>query len=545
MLNLNHAEDPIRVAIYARVSSDAQDVNNSIAAQIAECEKYASEHNMVVVAVYIDEAESGRSDNRPEFQRMVSDGTSKEQPFGVILVWKFSRFSRDRVDNAIYKNRLKKRGVRIVSIKEPTDDTPAGQFMESVIEDVDAFYSANLSQEVRRGQRKIAERGYYPGSKAPYGYRLEKVQEEDGNAFHNILVIDPNTGPIARRIFLDIIAGRSRSDIRKSLISDGIPPPEPKNPKEPKSTQWSNSTIGTMVHKAQYAGYIVWGLNSQSGEPPVIVVGRHEPIVSEEEYQLAAAVMASRTRDVTHPRQAGSVYMMSGMLKCRRCGKGLNVRPSKNQTSKFYQCNTRRHDGVEVCDCPNLNIMEFENRCLAAVLNDILCPTNVQTAIDKMSDELTGPYQEQRARFGAVEKELVDLAERKDRVMEGYEKGVYDLEDYARRIAPVREAQESLKKQLADAGREMDHQTDVLARPEQILAFTSQVAQFIEHSSPKDRKQMLNRFIVCVWIEPGKATVVYRIPLPKDAKRPEAKELVLALDGPVPPIERVSPHARG
>ena len=66
----------------------------------------------------------------------------------------------------------------MVSIKEPTDDSPQGQLMERVIESMDAFYSANLSQEVRRGQRQEAERGYYPGNRAPYGYTLEKVQEE-------------------------------------------------------------------------------------------------------------------------------------------------------------------------------------------------------------------------------------------------------------------------------------------------------------------------------------------------------------------------------
>ena len=83
---------------------------------------------MVVVATYVDEAISGRSDNRPQFQLMVSNTNAKEKPFDAILVWKFSRFARHRVDSAIYKNRLKKRGVRIISIQEKTDDTPAGRF---------------------------------------------------------------------------------------------------------------------------------------------------------------------------------------------------------------------------------------------------------------------------------------------------------------------------------------------------------------------------------------------------------------------------------
>ena len=337
MLNLKYSEDPIRVVIYARVSSDAQDIINSIEAQIAECEQFARNNNMVVVTIYIDEAESGRSDNRPQFQQMVADATGKDKPFEIVLVWKFSRFSRDRVDNAIYKNRLKKRGVRIISIKEPTDDSPAGQFMEGVIEEVDAFYSANLSQEVRRGQRKVAERGYYPGNKAPYGYNLKKVQEEDGNAFHNIFVKDPVTAPITRRIFDESIAGRSYTDIRQGLDRDHVPPPEPKNKKDAKSERWSDSTIFEIIHNLHYAGFIVWGVNSQSGDPPIIAKGRHDAIVSEDEFNLAGQVMASKVPAIAHPKQTASVYMLSRMLLCRNCGESLTVQPSKNQSSRYFQ----------------------------------------------------------------------------------------------------------------------------------------------------------------------------------------------------------------
>ena len=534
-----HPQDPIRVAIYARVSSDAQDVNNSIEAQISECKRYAARNNMAVVAVYVDEAETGTSDHRPQFQLMVSDGTGQEKPFDIILVWKFSRFSRSRVDNPIYKTRLKKRGVRIVSINEPTDDSPAGQFMEGIIEEVDAFYSANLGQEVRNGKRQLAERGYYPGSKAPYGYNLEKVQEEGGNAFHNILVKNPATFPIVQRIFKETIAGCTMADIRRRFNREGVPPPEPKNKNEAKSEKWSHTTFGKIIHNLTYAGFIVWGLKSKDGSPPVITQGRHEAIVSMEEFELAGQVVASNAPTVTHPRRAGSVYMMSRLLRCRKCGKNLVVSLSKNQTYQSYQCATRREEGSEACDCPRLNIQKFEQKFLTVLLDDIMCPSNVRVAVSKMKEELTGLYEEKNARIEAIEAELLVVSERKARVMEAYEKGAYSVEEYHDRVAPIRAAESRLKQHLADATVGIEHQTAMLAKPEEVLAFTTQVAEFIRHSAPKERKQLLTRFIKCVWIEPGKATVVYRIPLPKDAKRPEATELVLALDEPVPPIEYV------
>ena len=164
-----YGQDPVIAVIYARVSSDAQDVNNSIQAQIAECQAFADQNNMIVIRTYIDEAETGRSDRRPHFQDMIADTTDKPCPFRIILVWKFSRFSRAKLDNAFYKDRLKRRGVRILSIKEPVEDSPAGRLMESMIESFDEYYSDNLSQEVIRGQRKVASRGFHPGNRAPYG----------------------------------------------------------------------------------------------------------------------------------------------------------------------------------------------------------------------------------------------------------------------------------------------------------------------------------------------------------------------------------------
>ena len=187
----------------------------------------------------------------------------------------------------------------------------------------------------------------------------------------------------------------------------------------------------------------------------------------------------------------------------------------------------------------------MDERVLRAVLDDILCPSNVQAAIGKMAEELTKPYEEQRDILQAIEGELADLDQRQTRVMGAYEAGAYTVEDFSRRMAPLRATEAELKDKRAEVSRELDHQVAVLAKPEEVLQFVSQLSDFLEKSSPKDRKQMLNRFIKCIWIEPGKGTVVYRIPLPMDAKRPQATEVVLALDEPVPPTVRLAPHTRG
>ena len=457
-------QDPIRVAIYARASSDNQDIRNSVDAQVSECKAYASRNNMVVVAIYADEAETGTNDHRLQFQQIVKDGVAKDHPFDIILVWKFSRFSRSREDNPVYKALLKKRGVRIVSINEQTDDSPSGRFMEGIIEEVDAFYSDNLGHEVRRGLRKLAERGYYPGNKAPYGYKLKKVQEDDGDAYHNILDIDPVAAPIVRRIFDEITAGQSRNDVRRGLNADGITPPEPRHSKVARSKEWSKNTIGSIVHNLEYAGFIVWGKKSKGGQPPVVAPGRHKAIVSPDEFKLANEALSSKAPEIVHPRQAASDYMLSEMLQCGKCGKYLTVRHSNNAKYRYYICKTRTEDGVAVCNCPNLNIWNFEEKFLEALFDDILCTSNVKAVLSNMSKELMGPYEERNATVLAIEAQIKDVSARKSRIMDGYEAGAYSVTEYVERTAPLHTMEGDLQRQLERAQDEIDHQVAALEK---------------------------------------------------------------------------------
>ena len=140
------------VALYARVSSDRQDVDLSVAAQLRALRDYAEKNGYIVAREYVDEAESGRVADRPQFRRMLDDAGRPEAPFSEILVWKFSRFTRKREHAVAFKSMLRRRGIRVVSITEHADDSPTGRLMEAIIESVDEFYSENLIPEVQSRQ---------------------------------------------------------------------------------------------------------------------------------------------------------------------------------------------------------------------------------------------------------------------------------------------------------------------------------------------------------------------------------------------------------
>jgi len=134
----------VKVALYARVSSEKQDTDLSIAAQLKSLREYSARSGHEVVREFVDEAESGRTAARPAFKEMVSMARRSSKPFEAILLWKYSRFARSREDSILYKALLRKHGIQVVSITEPFEDTPTGRLLEAMIESLDEFYSANL-----------------------------------------------------------------------------------------------------------------------------------------------------------------------------------------------------------------------------------------------------------------------------------------------------------------------------------------------------------------------------------------------------------------
>ena len=234
---MNERYDLTPAALYARVSSDRQDVDLSVAAQLRALRDYAEKNGYVVAREYIDEAESGRIADRPQFRRMLDEASLSDSPFQEILVWKFSRFTRKREHAVAFKSMLRKRGIRVTSITEHADDSPTGKLMEAIIESLDEFYSENLAQEVLRGMREAASRGFWISTYSPYGYR--KVPVQDGAKKRPKLELDPPADGVVRRIFQMAHLGTSTLDITKTLNRRASPAPRGAAGPRPLSTGFS------------------------------------------------------------------------------------------------------------------------------------------------------------------------------------------------------------------------------------------------------------------------------------------------------------------
>ena len=167
-------------ACYIRVSTDDQ-LEYSPDSQLEKIRDFAKRGDMILPEEFVfieDEGVSGRkASKRREFQHMISLAKSKPKPFDVILVWKFSRFARNREDSIVYKSMLRKQlGIEVVSVSENIGDDKMSVITEAIIEAMDEYYSINLAEEVKRGMTEKARRGEYC-SIAPFGYRLENKRQ--------------------------------------------------------------------------------------------------------------------------------------------------------------------------------------------------------------------------------------------------------------------------------------------------------------------------------------------------------------------------------
>jgi site-specific DNA recombinase len=372
-----------RVAIYARCSAQKQaDKDLSIPAQLDAARAYARAQGMEVVREFVDEAESARTADRPDFQQMIAEARKKPRPFDLILVWKFSRFARSREDSVIYKRLLEKHGVRLTSLNEPVDDGPAGRMLEGILEVLDEFYSRNLATDTVRGMRKNASLGFHNGGVTPTGYRVERQGSD--RAPKSVLVPDPEYAPVVQRIARDYLGGEGARNIASKLNAEGL--------RTARGRLWSTQAILSILRNETYAGVRTWGTGRRGARKadrePVRVVGAHEALVDPEDFARIQALLASRARSQVHPRTLGSEYLLSGLLVCGACGARYIGHAAKSGKVHYYGCQTKMKSGAAACSGRLINRDRAEEAVADQLRDVVLTPLHFADLVRMVNEEL-------------------------------------------------------------------------------------------------------------------------------------------------------------
>ncbi len=400
-------------AAYIRVSTDDQ-IEFSPASQISRIREYAKRNDYILPDefIYMDEGISGRkAEKRPQFMKMIGMAKSKPKPFDAILLWKFSRFARNREDSIVYKSMLRKQhGIDVISVSENLGDDKMSILIEALIEAMDEFYSINLSEEVKRGMTEKAKRGGVL-SIPPFGYKVENgayVPVEDEAA-------------IIRRVFADYCSGVGMLRIAKNLNALGV--------RTHRGSKIENRTIEYWLNNPMYIGKIRWtptGKTSRNyhNKDSMIVDGQHEAIIDNETWERTQVKMKEQKekyRKYYSPRDKISHWLV-GLCHCSLCGGPLV------NCSGYLYCNNR---GKGTCTGNGSIKAELLETLVIDNMKSVIAasaPTNI--TIQSRSSIRNDKPDIYAAQLAAAENRMM-------RIREAYEAGIDTLEEYGRNKAKI------------------------------------------------------------------------------------------------------------
>ena len=483
----------MNAAIYARYSSSEQAGTLTIESQVRACKEYALSNGMRLVETYVDRGISGsRDQSRPEFQEMIARARTKPRPFDVILVWKFSRFFRDRYKSAIYKSLLRQHGINVVSVTEPVEkDTPGGVLMEGMIEVIDQFYSARLSEETRRGLKENVLAGYRGGSVAPYGYQRKRVEGPAGKP-KTIIVPNSEQAPIARRIFEEYAGGQAGlKKIAYRLNEEAIP--------SARGGTWDPSSIRSILKNEVYLGWGVLGKRRyflgpedrvSVAKPPrsewIVNEKAHEPIIERRVWDAVQKQFErARCSQLGGRAKSRARYLLAGLLKCGNCGGNyLTYKTRKRDGSWWYgyACGIRKRRGRAACD----NMLEvphdpFNRRIVESIVKLIGEGNLLDNVATEMSDKVRKISTESQSKIRAARRELRSVERRLDLCVDAVLNGEFrQIKDKMTRLEVRREV---LEKELAQLEASANHEQieftkeQIQAAQEAIVAELNQADQ--------------------------------------------------------------------
>ena len=519
-----HLQPPTPAALYARVSSDRQDVDLSVSAQLRALKDYARANDYSVARQYVDEAESGRVADRPQFREMIEEGSKPNAPFEVILVWKFSRFTRKREHAVAFKSMLRRKGIRVVSITEHADDSPTGKLMEAIIESVDEFYSENLAEDVTRGMREAASRGFFLGSKAPFGYRRVKVS--DGMKERPTLEVDPATAPVVKEIFESSLSGYGLKEICRTLNDRGI---------TNRGKRWYKGGLHYLLTNEAYTGTAVWGRTTkvEKAQDPVRVEGAWPALVSRGLFDAVQQAMRDRAPKVQRPGRVGSKFLLSGLLKCGVCGRPYSGQGAKSGQFAYYVCGTLFREGAGTCSARYLNAPRVEDFIVEKIRERILTEETIVELVTLVAEEIDAMAGELSGRLEVIEAELRDVRKRLERLYEALETSELTLEVLSPRIFSLRHREEQLEAAREDAETQLEQRRVELPTTEEIKGYVADFREFLQEGTFPERKALIRNFVEGIEVVGDEATLTYTVPMPKDGvKRESASVLDFVQSGP-------------
>lgn len=352
---------------------------------------------MTIIGEYCDRAISGKTDNRPNFQRLIKD--SEKGQFEAVIMYTLDRFARNRYDSAIYKAKLKKNGVKVYYAKQPMPDTPEGIILESVLEGYAEYYSENLSRNIKRGMKENALQCLANGGAGmPLGYTVGEDRKYQ---------IDPVGAKIVQEIFQMYADGMSATQIINECNRRGY--------KTSRGNTFNKNSLRTMLKNDRYIGVYRFA--------DVIVEDGVPPIISRELFDKVQATLrhnySARARN-----KAKDDYLLTTKLFCGHCGSSMVGESGTSKSGElhhYYKCIDRKRNhkckkAVEKKDWIEELVVRF-------TVQNVLTDENIER-ISVKAMEIIEKESADTSYLDGLQSELKDIKKKIKNLMTAIEQGI-------------------------------------------------------------------------------------------------------------------------
>lgn len=376
---------------------------------------------MTVINEYCDRAISGKTDNRPSFQRLIKD--SEKGQFEAVIMYTLDRFARNRYDSAIYKAKLKKHGVRVFYAKQPMPDTPEGIILESVLEGYAEYYSENLSRNIKRGLKENALQCIATGGA---GVALGYTVGEDRK-----YKIDPVGAKIVQEVFEMYADGMSATQIINVCNERGY--------KTSRGNPFNKNSLRTMLKNDKYIGvYRFMDVVVEGGVPAIISKELFDKVQAKLQHNFTARARNKAKED----------YLLTTKLFCGHCGEPMVGESGTSKTGKvhhYYKCvnRKRKHNcekKVEKKEWLERTVVEF-------TVQQVLTDENIEKISTRAMELIEKELQDTSVLIGLQER-LKETNKRIKNLMSAIEQGII-TPTTKERLEELEEERRDLEGQIA------------------------------------------------------------------------------------------------
>lgn len=449
------------IVIYARYSSDKQ-TEQSIEGQLRVCNEYAKKYGYNVVKEYIDRAMTGTNDHRPAFQQMLYESNCKQWQY--VLVYKFDRFARSRHDSAVNKAILKKNGVKVISATELITDSPEGIILEGMLESFAEYYSAELSQKVKRGLKESVLKGNITGGVPLLGYRTENKK----------YLVDEEQAQIVRYIFQQYANGVRKVDIVKDLNARGY--------KTAINNKFTLNSLQNILKNKKYIGISKFGDIESTTTYPAIV--------DKKVFEKVQKMLITNKKNCGHAK-AKVEYILTGKIFCGYCGAPMHGFSGTSKTGtkhNYYACNNRQKK--HTCKMCNIKKEYIEDKVFQNVLDFVLQKENMETIANeyiKYFEKL--PLDKS---LKNCEKQIEECNKKIDNIIKIIASGTITTKSLLDGLDKQAKEQEIFKSDLMQEYRKLKLEQGVSRSKEDIIAF---LTMYLKNKTTESDFEYKNRII--------------------------------------------------